>query len=112
MGVKKKGQSELILGALGDGDKVFSETFNRESCNFNNQVCWYFNTLRSFGFSYYRNIYLDDIDTSPLIRKFNDYKLSISLNGTKVGRIGDIIVSKQNNNLQDYELINLYKKNY
>ena len=111
LGVKRKGSSDLILAALGKGSIIFTETNYRESCTYNNHVCWYYNNGRSFGFSYYKNIYLDDIDIASHYRKYYDYRLSVSLNGTTVCRIGDIIASKQNNNLQEYELMILYKNN-
>lgn len=111
IGVKKKGSSDLILAALGKGSAIFAETSYTGSCTRNNHVCWYYNSGRSFGFSYYKNIFLDDIDIASHSQKFYDYRLSISLNGTTVCRIGDTIVSKQNNNLQDYELMILHKNN-
>ena len=108
VGARKKGDSNYIVSALGEGYKAFSN-YNMEFQK-SKDIYWYFNKTQSFGFSFYEDIYLNNIDFRGFFSKDenNRLRISVSLNGTACGRIGDVYISRDNSNLDDYELVISY----
>ena len=107
VGARKKGDSKYIISALGEGHRAFS---NYMGFHKSNDIYWYFNKTQSFGFSFYEDIYLNNIDFRGFFSKDenNGLRVSVSLNGTACGRIGDVYISRDNSNLDDYELVISY----
>ena len=109
VGIRKTNSSTLILAGVGKGSIIFAESLyylNKE-----NNLFWYFDSRKSFGFSYGSNVTLNDIDVGTDKLDYDEYKLSVSLNGKAGGRVGNQYISKSNNNLGDYELVIMYLDN-
>ena len=109
VGIRKTNSSTLILAGVGKGSIIFAESLyylNKE-----NNLFWYFDSRKSFGFSYGSNVTLNDIDVGTDKLDYDEFKLSVSLNGKAGGRVGNQYISKSNNNLGDYELVIMYLDN-
>ena len=104
---RKTGEDTLLLAALGQGKKVFKETFHDKESRFHNGVYWYFMKQKSVGFSLSRQVYLSSADwiEDQEKRAWEDEKLSWSLAGNGGWRVGSFISLTQSN---DYEKILLY----
>lgn len=107
-GIRRVNDPKFILAGIGRASQVFlSPYWNTLHLSLN--LYWYFTQAYTFGFSIHSKVSLTNIDIwRSEDRELDNYKLSISQNGTAAGRVGNVFISEENGNLEDYEYVVMY----
>jgi hypothetical protein len=73
VGALDPSSSTVVIGAFGQSDAVFHQTYSTTTGNLNNGLYWYNVYGKSFGFSPVQNVYLNSADVNT---DYGDLRLS------------------------------------